>query len=373
MSTTQLPAGCFVTLEKPALQAILDQLKAMGYRVIGPTLSQAAVVYADLESVTQMPIGLADEQECGRYRLNRTGENSYFAYVVGPHSLKQFLFPPRTPLLETIRYKGKWVAQAPPPPPKPFAFVGVRGCDLHALRVLDRVFLEGSYPDTDYHARRANAFLLAVNCGRAAATCFCTSMGTGPAVGPGADLGLFELPDRFVIEVCTDRGGEVVAAAPWRPSTTREVAEAEHLPRKAERDMPRKLDPRGLRDLLLGQLESDRWDAIADRCLACANCTMVCPTCFCSTVEDHSSIDGTATRRERVWGSCFTEEHSYMNSGTIRKATRARYRQWLTHKLATWIDQFGTSGCVGCGRCITWCPVGIDLTAEVAAIRGASS
>jgi ferredoxin len=373
MSASQLPAGCFVTLQKPALQDVIDHLKGAGYRVIGPTVSQAAVVYSDLDSITQLPVGYVDEQEGGHYRLKQVADGSYFAYVVGPHTLKQFFFPPRTTVLETIRYKGQWQVHAAAPPPKPLAFVGVRGCDLHALKVLDRVLLEGPYPDTDYRARRENAFILAVNCGRAAATCFCSSMETGPAVTEGADLGLFELRDRFVIEVCSERGGAVVAAAAWRPSTSREVAEAEHLPRQAEQGMKRKMNTSGIVELLMDNLESERWGEIAGRCLACGNCTMVCPTCFCSTVEDHSSLSGERATRERLWDSCFTEEHSYVNSGTVRKATAARYRQWLTHKLATWHEQFGTSGCVGCGRCITWCPVGIDLTAEVAAFQGASS
>jgi ferredoxin len=97
---------------------------------------------------------------------------------------------------------------------------------------------------------------------------------------------------------------------------------------------------------------------------------MVCPTCFCSSVEDVSDLSGEHVERRRHWDSCFNFSFSYMNGGNVRDNTRSRYRQWLTHKLGSWIEQFGASGCVGCGRCITWCPVGIDLTEEVAAIRG---
>jgi formate hydrogenlyase subunit 6/NADH:ubiquinone oxidoreductase subunit I len=197
-------------------------------------------------------------------------------------------------------------------------------------------------------------------------------MNTGPAVREGADLSLFELSDHFVIEVCSDRGGEVIAAAPWRPCSLHEVGEARQVPKRAEAQIHRRLDTNNIRNLLLDNLEHERWDHVAGRCLACANCTMVCPTCFCSSVTEVSDLTGEHARRERQWDSCFNDEHSYMNSGTVRKSTRARYRQWLTHKLASWIDQFGTSGCVGCGRCITWCPVAIDLTEEVSAIRGGS-
>jgi formate hydrogenlyase subunit 6/NADH:ubiquinone oxidoreductase subunit I len=373
MNGPQLPIGCLVRIDKPALQAVVDKLKALGYRVLGPRVAESAVVYADLDSVQQLPIGYVDEQEGGKYRLVPTGRNNYFEYVVGPHSLKNYLFPPRTTLLETIRIKGSWQMKTPAPPEQPLAFLGARACELKALAVQDRVFLGGSYVDDDYRARRRDLFVLAVNCGRAASTCFCTSMDAGPAVGEGADLSLFELPDHFVVEVCSERGGEVIAAAPWRPCSTREVNEAQQVPRRAAEQITRRLDARGIRDLLLNNLEHDRWDQVAQRCLACANCTMVCPTCFCSSVADVSDLSGDHARRERQWDSCFTDEHSYMNSGTVRKSTRARYRQWLTHKLASWIDQFGVSGCVGCGRCITWCPVGIDLTEEAAAIRGGES
>ena len=136
----------------------------------------------------------------------------------------------------------------------------------------------------------------------------------------------------------------------------------------AER-MGRSLDPTDLRGLLARNLEHPRWDDVATRCLSCTNCTLVCPTCFCSSVEDVTDLAGEGAERNRVWDSCFSVDHSYIHGGSIRPSGRSRYRQWLTHKFGTWHDQFGTSGCVGCGRCITWCPVAIDVTEELAAIR----
>jgi len=256
----------------------------------------------------------------------------------------------------------------------------VRSCDLHALEIQDRVFLNGPYVDPHYKARREQLFVVAVNCRRAATTCFCHSMGTGPAVTRGFDLALTEFDTRFIVEIGSDRGAAVLRPLEWTPCSLDEVADARNVPRQLEESMhartvepdqpvPRQLDTDGIRDLLLDNPTHPHWHDVAARCLACANCTMVCPTCFCSTVKEVTDLTGESVTRERTWASCFTNEHSYTSSGVVRPSIQSQYRQWLTHKLASWIDQFGTSGCVGCGRCITWCPVGIDLTAEVAAIR----
>jgi ferredoxin len=366
--STPLPIGCFVRLEKPALQAMLDRLREWGYRVIGPTVSQAAVVYDEVRFLRDLPVGYTDDQEAGHYRLKKTEGGSYFDYTVGPHSLKNFLFPPRTTLLETIHLRGNWQVRAPEPPKERLAFLGLRSCDLHALKVQDKVFLGGPYVDGEYQARRDGLFVVAVHCGRSAPTCFCASMNTGPAVRDGFDLVLTELPGHFVLEVGSEPGGQALAGLPWQPCTAGEIEEARQVPGQAEKQQHRHLDAAGVHDLLLKNLEHERWDVVAQRCLSCANCTMVCPTCFCSQAHEVTDLTGDQARRERVWDSCFNAEHSYLGGGPVRGSIKSRYRQWLTHKLATWIDQFGTSGCVGCGRCITWCPVGIDLTEEVAAI-----
>jgi ferredoxin len=380
-TTRTLPVGAWVSLEKPRLQELIDLLKQAGYRTVGPRVADAAIVYDELDSVSQLPLGVLDEQDGGHYRLNHDPSAGYFDYVVGPQSLKNYVFPPRETLQELVRKDGSWQTKPPPDPGPPVAVIGVRSCDLHALKVQDRVFLDGPYVDPAYKARRDRLFLVAVNCRRAAATCFCHSMHTGPAVRSGYDLALTELDDRFAIEIGSEQGGRILSAASWTPSTHDDIARVREVPRKLEREMhqrptdvdgprPRSLDTTDIRDLLLGNLNHARWQQVAERCLSCANCTLVCPTCFCSTVEEVADLTGDHVQRERTWASCFTTEHSHLSSGAVRNSTASRYRQWLTHKLASWIDQFGTSGCVGCGRCITWCPVGIDLTEEVAAIRG---
>ena len=224
-----------------------------------------------------------------------------------------------------------------------------------------------------YAMRRQDAFIVAVNCGEAGGTCFCVSMQTGPKASSGFDLALTELLDgdshHFLVEVGSKTGAELLEQVPHRPAADAHVAAAEAVVARTASQMGRSLDTDGIKELLQGNPDHPRWDEVAERCLTCGNCTMVCPTCFCTTVEDHSDLSGTSAERVRKWDSCFTMDFSYLHGGSVRSTARSRYRQWMTHKLASWFDQFGTSGCVGCGRCITWCPVGIDITQEAAAIR----
>jgi sulfhydrogenase subunit beta (sulfur reductase) len=367
-----LPTGTNIWMAKPALQGLINRLCEMSYEVTGPRIADGAVTLGEIKTLADLPLGARDEQEPGKYRLKMLDESGYFDHVVGPHSLKPFLFPPRTTVLEVLRVRGSWEATVPDPPRHKRAIIGVRSCDLHALAIQDRVFLGGQFKDPEYAARREGLFLVAVNCGRSASTCFCVSMDTGPAVTSGADLILTELADGFVVRIGSEQGGKAMAGLGWCECEPDKLVEADAVPKRAASQQTRRINSATVHDTLLNNLEHARWDEVATRCLACANCTMVCPTCFCSTVNEVSDLAGTHTTRERVWESCFNEEHSWTGSGAVHPSTKTRYRQWLTHKLATWIDQFGSSGCVGCGRCITWCPVGIDLTEEVAAMEGAT-
>ena len=356
-------------LEKLQLQTLFDILRSDGFNVIGPTVSQNAIVYDELRSVDDLPRGWTDVQEPGQYRLERRTDAALFGYVVGPHSWKKYLFPPLATLATADRTEAGWVLGTPTEPITNYAFLGVRACELAALKVQDRVFLEGAYVDPIYKARREACLVVAVNCTQAASTCFCTSMNTGPRCTSGFDLALTELPESFIVEAGNERGAALLARLPVREALHDELSAADQARGQAVQGITRQMNTDGIRDLLLNNLEHPRWDEVATRCLSCTNCTMVCPTCFCSSVTEVSDLQGDHVERERHWDSCFNLDFSYMNGGLVRNNVRSRYRQWLTHKLASWIDQFGSSGCVGCGRCITWCPVGIDLTEEVAAIR----
>ncbi len=355
------------------LQRLLDGLKRRGYRVVGPTVRDQAIVYDDIASLDDLPRGWTDEQDGGHYRVLRRDDDALFGYAVGPHSWKKFLHPPALRLWRSERDAQGVRVVAEQHPRGRFAFVGVRACELHAIAIQDEVFLGGAYVDAHYRALRADAFIIAVNCGKAGGTCFCASMNAGPKAGAGFDLALTEIlrgsSHILVVEIGTDAGREALAEAGSRAATQEELDAAESSVAQTAASMGREMRSDDLRDLLLRNLEHPRWGEVAQRCLTCANCTMVCPTCFCTSVEDSSDLTGAESSRSRRWDSCFTMDFSYIHGGSVRASARSRYRQWMTHKLATWFDQFGSSGCVGCGRCITWCPVGIDITEEVRAIR----
>ena len=356
------------------LGKLIGALAQKGYEVVGPTVRDGAIVYDHVESVEDLPAGWTDEQEAGRYRLKRREDQALFGYAVGPQSWKKYTHPAEVRLWAAERQGGVFrILNNEAAPKRPHAFLGVRACELAAIAVQDRVLLEDKYRDPIYEQRRRGAFIIAVQCTQAAATCFCASMGTGPQVSGGFDLVLTELLDskghRFLATAGSDRGAEMLTELESVPATQEDHQEAVASVETAANQQVRSLNTTGIKELLYQNFEHPRWDNVASRCLTCANCTMVCPTCFCTSVEDVTDITGDHAERWRRWDSCFTQSFSYIHGGSVRTSAKARYRQWMTHKLASWIDQFGSSGCVGCGRCITWCPVGIDITEEVRAIR----
>ncbi|WP_054812661.1 4Fe-4S dicluster domain-containing protein [Nocardia arizonensis] len=359
--------GDTVMIDRAGLDHMIEVLRARGFRVIGPRLRDDAIVLDDLESGTELPGGWGVETAPGRYRVFRRPDEAVFAHSAGPGSWKQFLHPPRRKVWQS---GPDLTLQTADEPRTPLALLGVRGCDLAAIAVLSHVLDGGEYPDPAAAARRRGLFVIAVNCTEPGGVCFCASMGTGPAAGAGYDLALTERVDefghRFLVEVGSDAGDDVLAALATRTARPAELADARAAVIAATDRMGRTMPDVDVRALIGDSRESPRWDEIASRCLTCANCTMVCPTCFCTSTEDVTDLTGDHAERWERWASCFELDFSYLHGGSVRQSGAARYRQWLSHKLSTWYDQFGTSGCVGCGRCIAWCPAGIDLTVEVA-------
>jgi sulfhydrogenase subunit beta (sulfur reductase) len=362
-----------VILPAERLDDLFAALRSRGYACMGPTVRDEAIVYGPIEKSADLPRGWTDDQAPGYYRLKRRGDNAYFGYVVGPHSWKKYLFPPERRLWRLQRSDRKFERTDPVAEVPKYAFIGVRACEIAALKIQDRIFTGGQFVEPSYAAARQQAFVVAVNCTQAASTCFCVSMNTGPEVRDGSDLSMTEIlqPDHcFVVRADSERGQEVVASLVLGPAESEHEHAAAAGVDNASRQS-RSLETTGLKDLLRRRVEDAQWEDIASRCLSCANCTMACPTCFCSSVDDVSDLSGDHAERWQRWDSCFNPDFSYMHGGEVRKTTAARYRQWMTHKLSTWFDQFGSSGCVGCGRCISWCPVGIDITEEARKMREA--
>jgi sulfhydrogenase subunit beta (sulfur reductase) len=362
-------------IEGDDIGKIIDTLKSKHYTTIGPTVRDGAIVLSEIDGVGDLPSGWKEEKEAGTYRLSKNGDDSLFGYTVGIHSWKRYLHPPGVVLYQTRRKGTGFVIQHDDGEPVKYAFIGVRPCELNAIKIQDNIFLHGETADEGYKLRRNGAFLMVVNCTKPAPTCFCVSMGTGPGVKTyGYDLALTEIGTngsrRYVVEAATEIGDEILRSLSPKEANGDDIDEVETLLGKAAGEMTRSVDTAGIKELLYINHDHQQWDDVAKRCLTCGSCTQVCPTCFCNTVEDFTDIKGAEAQRRRRWDSCFTLDFTYIHGGSTRPSAKSRYRQWLTHKFAAWQDQYDTFGCVGCGRCLTWCPVGIDLTEELKQIQG---
>lgn len=356
-------------LPRASFDALIGALRARGHTVIGPTVRDGAICYAAIESAAELPSGWSAHQAPGRYTMQRDQSQRQFAWANGPQALKPLFFAPRESLWRATRdANGKLVFEAVRPAGKPIAAIGVRACDLAALALTDAHFTRTNDVDAHYAARRAGAFIVAVDCSHPADTCFCVSTGDGPCAQTGFDIGLTELDEGFVARSGSARGAEVLAGLQLPAATEVHARDAALQTEQAIARQTRALPSHDLREALFSRLEHPQWDDVASRCLSCGNCVAVCPTCFCSRENDESTLENDQAVHQREWDSCFTAVHGYIHGMQVRPDVRTRYRQWLTHKLAGWHDQFDRSGCVGCGRCIAWCPVGIDLTAEVPAL-----
>ncbi|MGO9480836.1 MAG: 4Fe-4S dicluster domain-containing protein [Candidatus Kryptoniota bacterium] len=360
-------------LSEKNFQQLLTSLKENGYTTVGPVLRDGAIVYDRIDGADELPIGWIDDQAPSAYRLVKQNKRKYFGFHAAPQSWKRFLYPPQRKLFSIKRNGKSLEISREQVPDVKYAFIGVRACELSAILIQDMVFDSDNFPDQYYKRLRQNSFVVAVNCTDAGGTCFCASMNSGPKAKEKFDLAITEILTNgdhyFIAEIGSERGSSIMGQIKTNSATKAEIEEADKLISRAENKMRKVLKTKDLPKFLSDQLESSHWDDMAKRCLACGNCTMVCPTCFCSTVEDVTDLSGQKAERVRKWDSCFAMDFSKVAGGNFRITPKSRYRQRVMHKFSYWMDQFGILGCVGCGRCTTWCPVGIDVAAEIQNLR----
>ena len=352
------------------LQSLIALLESDGYHCIGPRVRDETIVYDTLTDVADLPRGYTSKQQPGEYRLQKNDSERLFDWANGAQAIKPHLFKAEETLWTVSRNaEGKLDFRESVPEAEKIAVLGARACDIAALYIQDKHFLQSNYKDPAYLARRQELFIVAVNCTTSAATCFCASTGDGPRATSGFDLALTEISGGFLFEAHSVHGqtkfDQLVQLEKLERATCQQEEEAGQAIENAAAQQDRSLPSHNLHDELFTNLDHPHWEELAQSCLSCGNCTAVCPTCFCHTELDRGDLNLDHSEHVRQWDSCFSQQHSYIHGITIRADTRTRYRQWLTHKLASWHEQYGRSGCVGCGRCISWCPVGIDLTEVV--------
>ena len=268
------------TLEQ--FQQILDALKNEGYKTYGPTLQNQVIIYDEIQSAQDLPIGWMDEQDPGRYRLKPRSDKAYFGYNLGPHSWKKYLFPPREKLFSVRRQEnGLTLFQESDTPIEKMAFLGVRACEIQAILIQDKVFQNKIDTYTQYKQRREQLFILAVNCTRSVNTCFCVSMGAGPEVTESYDLALTEIINEkehyFVLQIGSERGRLLCGPLSLVKAKENQCQSAKALVKKNEEQMMRRVDNEHVHEMLSKSWDCKRWDKVAKRCINCAACVNFCP------------------------------------------------------------------------------------------------
>lgn len=359
-------------IQRNDLNQLFEALSKDGYKIIGPAAKNGVIKYDELKTPDDLPEGYADKVDHALYRIEKTDSKALFNYNVGAHTWKRFLFPPHHKLYSVTKGENQLHFTPNKDKVEKVALLGVRACELEAIKIQDRILAEDKFVDAQYVEQRKNSLIIAVNCTTANNNCFCTSMNTGPKAGVGFDLCLTEVIESkkhyFIIEAGSKAGQKILKDLALTEADETADTTIDEIIKQTVKKISKKVDTTYAKAALQENINHIHYDNVAKRCTSCGNCRMVCPTCFCTTVEERTSLDSNTAERVRIWDSCFSKDFTHIHGGSARPSTRSHYRQWLTHKFANWVDQFGMFGCVGCGRCITWCPLGIDITEEVTAI-----
>jgi ferredoxin len=352
-------------LQRSQLQQLIDILQTQGYTCVGPRHQNNVLVYDTIDSAADLPQGVEVKQSPGRYVVEQHQHLRHFSWANTAQAIKPLSFASKETLWQCVKdEQGRLHFQQQIPEPEAIAIFGIRACDLAALKLQEQHFLHPQAEDPWFKQRIGHLFIIAVHCSHAADTCFCASTGDGPDVRDDFDIAMHELDDGFILEAGSYSGERILKKLQLEQIESHHREQAEAQIQQCIDDQSRSL-PDDVQHKLLQQLEHPHWEKIGERCLSCGNCTAVCPTCFCHQQHDEFSMADNTGTHYRQWSSCFTHNHGYISGHSFRPTRARRYRQWLTHKFANWYEQYGRSGCVGCGRCIAWCPVGIDVVDEL--------
>ncbi len=356
-------------LTKDNLQALLDALTANKFKCVGPQVRDGSIIYAPLNDAKKLPWGVADIQDLGDYQLTKGDPDFAFAWTNGLSSIKTFLFKPQETVWQVKRDDAGKLVFEPVNEIESIALIGVRPCDVAAMLIQDKVFLEGEHKDCRYQARKSALFTVVMNCTKSSANCFCIAAGNSPKAEKGFDLAMTELSDGFIIQAGSDQGVKLVDQLDLSEATQEQLTKADSKIEFAKNSQQKTIpNMQSLANKTTVAADDPSWNEVSEQCISCGSCTQVCPTCFCHKEMDLPLMSEEGNEHIRSWDSCFSDDHGYTHGHIFRQGTKKHYQQWLNHKFIYWHEQFGTSGCVGCGRCMTWCPAKIDITKVVGKI-----
>ncbi|RME63715.1 MAG: hypothetical protein D6778_09145 [Nitrospirae bacterium] len=246
---------------------------------------------------------------------------------------------------------------------------GARSCDVSALNILDRFFLEG-LKDPFYEKRRKNTLIISITCKDPEETCFCNSLGTGPYLPSGYDIQLTDLTDRYLVEIDTNKGKRAVSLYRFlfhRPKN-QDYEEQFEIQLSAKARFQKNISLEKARNVIQEGLSEEFWQAISERCIRCGGCVFQCPLCSCFTVVNRNY--GDHIERARLWDACLFKGFTILAGKHYPYPEQVqRTKRWFYHKLLYYPETLGTFGCVGCGRCTKACPTKIDMASVVMKIK----
>lgn len=278
---------------------------------------------------------------------------------------KGILFPQSEVMFRYTREKGRVSSQSTEQVDKAMVLFGVRPCDVKAIGLLDFTFDGQDYKDVYFVNKRRNTIVIGLGCLSPRTTCFCTSFKIGPFSKEGSDLFLTDIGDWWLIDALTKKGEELIKKGPFEDTTDEDLRLGEKVEEKALHKITSRVELNGLKEKLDQMVESPFWESLYEKCLGCAVCTYLCPTCYCFDIQDEAVNSRGA--RVRNWDSCMFPLYSLETSGHNPRPTGGeRWRQRLNHKFNYYVELHNQPACVGCGRCILNCPVNIDIRNVVA-------